>query len=467
MWMRRHSQNLVRVGAQLVLTCVLFVTSAATASLTTTTLTEPPNRKEPAQETSRQPLSPLDLIPAPWKSGEGLTLAILDPSGRETGTLCYTAWLTEADGVPAWEIRGEQFLHPTSATLETRVVAHRDTFIPITGYTKNSETGEFRADYSEKAVRLAVNDDASSQTKRIALDRTAYDNEQALFLIRRLPLRENYKASFTIFPVQSGTPVECSVEVMGKEKVETLLGDFECFAVKVQIRAQGAIMLEHHLRVSDDANRYLVRYDTGADAMELVAVEERDKKAGGTRSYTDAEYGVRVRMPSEWKGRYWQSLNREVRWALQLKPLAGPPLVAFFSLRGRGPHITNAAEALDESVGMARRTFRSYVVREDSRRERTVAGLPAASMVADFKGNVIAPDNRPEREEPDRPMVEYRINALGPKYIYRFTLRTERDDFDKVKQDFDKVVDMLEILPGSDGQKASTPRPPKGAPIRH
>jgi len=144
-----------------------------------------PEEKDLVKKAHEQRQPALNLIPAPWKNGEAFTLSILAPSGSEIGTLSYTARLTEVKGTPAWEISGEQSVSLNNFTQSTRVVAERDTFAPITGYTKNNLMGEFDAQYSKGLVRLKIKGKQGGQTKEVPLDQTAYDNEQALFLIRR------------------------------------------------------------------------------------------------------------------------------------------------------------------------------------------------------------------------------------------------------------------------------------------
>jgi hypothetical protein len=415
-----------------------------------------PEEKDLVKKAHEQLQPALNLIPAPWKNGEAFTLSILAPSGSEIGTLSYTARLTEVKGTPAWEISGQQSITVTTFTQSTRVVAERDTFAPITGYTKNTLMGEFDAQYSKGLARLKIKGKQGEQTKEFPLDQVAYDNEQVLFLIRRLPLAENYKTSFPIFPVQGGgVVVECGIEVTGKEKVRVPVGEYDCFAVKLQVRSQGAVVLEHRLWFSNDANRYVVKYDAGAATMELKKVGTAEKENnGGDRknveqpSYRDEGLGIIVRTPKDWQGFFGIPMPGDVKVALQLKPPARLNAACYFAVKDRGPEITTVRQALEESVKRSGIVFKSYLIRKDSWKERTVRNLPAASMVADFQGKVMAefpPQAKPG--EPDKAMVEYRVGILGPKYIYVYTLRVEKDAFEKAKPEFDKVVDMFELVP--------------------
>jgi len=278
-----------------------------------------PEEKDMVKKAHEQLQPALDLIPAPWKNGEAFTLSILAPSGNEIGTLSYTAWLTEVNGTPAWEISGEQSVSLSSFTQSTRVVAERDTFAPITGYTKNNLMGEFDAQYSKGLVRLKIKGKQGEQTKEIPLDQVAYDNEQVLFLIRRLPLAENYKTSFPVFPISGGgTLVECVIEVTGKEKVKVPVGEYDCFAVKLQVRSQGAVVLEHRLWFSNDANRYVVKYDAGSVTMELTqlgAAKSADKGGDKKLGETHAQKGWQL-----WRERKLAEAEKEFLEAVAADP---------------------------------------------------------------------------------------------------------------------------------------------------
>lgn len=408
-----------------------------------------PEEKDLVKKAHEQLQPALNLIPAPWKNGEAFTLSILAPSGSEIGTLSYTAWLTEINGTPAWEISGEQSITLTTFTQSTKVVAERDTFAPITGYTKNNLMGEFDARYSRGLVQVKIKGKQGEQTKEFPLDQTAYDNEQALFLIRRLPLAENYKTSFPIFPVQGGVVVECGIEVTGKEKVKVPVGEYDCFAVKLQVRSQGAVVLEHRLWFSNDANRYVVKYDAGGATMELTKLQQGDNKSAEQPYYRDEGLGIMLKTPKDWGGFAGMRAPSGHKLVLQLKPPARLDAACYFDVKDRDPNITTARQALEENIKVPGTYFKSYVVRKDSWKERTVGGLPTVSMVADYEGKVITRDAMAKPGGPDKAIVDYRVSILGPKYIYTFGLQAEKDAFEKAKTEFDKVVDMFEAIPPS------------------
>jgi tRNA A-37 threonylcarbamoyl transferase component Bud32 len=224
----------------------------------------------------------LAVLPAPWPDGEAFTLAIKTPAGMEIGTLAYQAKLLEGDsgGKPLWEIVGDLNVSLNGLTQHTRVVADKDTFAPSAGLTRNNLLGEFVAAYEPGKVRLtATGVTGRANTREIPLLKTAYDNEQVLFLIRRLPLAIGYQAAFPIFPVQGGAVVECRIEVQGKETKRVEAGEIVCFKVKLDIWSQQTCALQHVIYYSCDALRRVVYYDSGATYMELMKASAPRKES--------------------------------------------------------------------------------------------------------------------------------------------------------------------------------------------
>jgi len=109
----------------------------------------------------------------------------------------------------------------------TFVEANAESFAPIYGQTTNW-MGNFVAEYNDGNVKLTVDTEGKESTRDIPVQGIAYDNEQALYLIRRMPLAENYEGSFPIFSVQGGVTIECRIKVLGTEDIAVEAGKFTC-----------------------------------------------------------------------------------------------------------------------------------------------------------------------------------------------------------------------------------------------
>ena len=227
------------------------------------------------------------------------------------------------------------------------------------------------------------------------------------------------------------------------------MGEYDCFAVKLQVRSRGVVALEHRLWFSNDANRYVVKYDAGGATMELTKVEQGDNRSAEQPYYRDQELGIMVRTPKDWGGFAGMPAAPGRKLVLQLKQPARLDAACYFDVKDRRPSIATARQALEEAIKVPGTYFKSYVVRKDSWKERAVCGLPAGSMIADYEGKVITRDAMAKPGGPDKAIVEYRVSVLGPKYIYAFGLQAEKDAFEKAKAEFDKVLDMFEFIPPS------------------
>jgi hypothetical protein len=267
--------------------------------------------------------------------------------------------------------------------------------------------------------------------KEVAVAATVYDNEQALELIRRLPLKVGYKATFPIFPEMSGQVVDCTIEVLGKEKVKAPLGEFECWKTDLKVVSGGGVGLDHTLYFSADAHRYLVKYDTGAAVMELTSAGKMAAE-GAFHGYRDASLGVAIQTPADWtwienpvpnfKKRIQFTAGSEggVEASFIVNPLSGGPL--------------SVRQVAEGDVAVLKQYFKAYTVREASWRERTLAGMPAAAYAADYTYD-------------GKAKVEYRTYLLSGPTVYWFVFRVPKDRFEALRTTFDGVVEGFRLIP--------------------
>lgn len=220
---------------------------------------------------------PLKLIDVPWKDGELLVLTMYNPGRAPLGKATWASKKVAADTPTGpknlWRIESDISLTPNRNMQVTRVDADAETFAPVFGMTK-SPLGLFEAVYDKESVKLTntVQSHKSEHVVNTKQHGTVYDNEQALFVIRRMPLQDRYYGTFPIFTVQGAVVVECTIKVLGTETVTVAAGTYPCYQVSLSVQVQGITALEHKLWISNDANRYVVKYDSGAVVMELESV---------------------------------------------------------------------------------------------------------------------------------------------------------------------------------------------------
>lgn len=368
--------------------------------------------------------APLKLQPAPWVDGEVMQLRMVSAAGGEIGTIIYTADTTEKAGKKLWLIRSHMVVTLQNMLQDTAVEAERDSFEPVMGRTTNSEMGDYRAAYQPDKVTLTTGIKGKETSKAFDVKGPVFDNEQAIYLIRRLPLAEGYKTSFTIFSVMGGDTVECRIEVRGKEKIDVPAGAFECYKINLQVWWGEYKKLEHELWFSQDARRYLVKYDAKGAVMELTEASTASGKPG---VYSYPELAGTLSVPAGWFAYRHPTKGSGPMMIQLLAPEAGTwALLA--ALPGTKEVLpgTSVREVAEGDVTTLKGYFKGYSVRSDSWSEPKIAGLPASRFIADYEDDGVA-------------MVEYRTYILGDS-VWWFVFRTAKSQFAGMRPIYDAIV---------------------------
>jgi len=362
------------------------------------------------------------LNPAPWADGELLRLNMNTNAGGEIGTLIYTTDGVTSTGKEAWRVQSYMAIPMAKTEQYTCVDAERASFAPITGRTK-SQLGDFRGTYSPGKVQWQKTSAGKTSSKQVKLDGVAYDNEQAIFLIRRMPLAEDYRGSFMIFATQNPVVVECRIEVTGREKITVPAGTFDCHVVELAIYAGDVSALQHTLWFSADKHQYLVKYDAGNATMTLTEARIREK--GKPVRFNDKERRLSLNVPGDWH-LYKPANPGRYKFKLHLLP---PELKAWCQLAAdeAGTLATSARKVAEGEIKGLEGALKGYTVRADSWAEQKRSGMPTAAYAADY-------------QDKGKDMVEYRTYLLGKSMVYWFVFRIEKDQFEQSKAAFDSIV---------------------------
>ncbi len=365
----------------------------------------------------------LKIVPAPWKTDEVCYYKLQTPAGVDIGNIIWTADSAKFEGRDVWRIEQYLTVLASNATQYSRVDADKDSFAPVWGRTK-SPLGDFRAAYGRNSVNLVTDVSGNRAQKDIPVDQVVYDNEQALYLMRRLPLEEGYKASFPVFPVQNGILVQCEIHVTGIEKVEVPAGTFDCHRVSLAIIAGDVKALQATVWFSADEDRVPVKYDS--EQTIIVLSEVTHKQAGVSAEFTNEALGVTVTAPESWYFCEAPSLGNSYTLFLEI---LSPEMQtqAYFTINKTGESNRSVRAIADQDIKVLKNAFEGYAVRPESWAEDDISGLPSAGFTADYK-------------DKGRDMVEYRDYILGESYIYWFTFRIEADAFQAYKFEFDEII---------------------------
>ena len=378
-----------------------------------------PNEKELIAKAREHLPSAIVLSPAPWADGERLQLNIKLAAGLDIGTTEWYADLVEADGRKLWRV-GERTL--ALVKYFSVVEADAETFRPMNSRWKHPMFGDVSATYKPGAVELRRVGVAEPNT--VKLDEAVFDNEEAVDVMRRLPLKTGYKTTIPVFSSLGGStlPIPIELEVTGEEDVETPAGKFNCFKTKLNIGQT--------FWFSADAHRYIVKFEAAGAIAQLASISQR--KPGESVAFRDDEFGVSLTAPPNWV--IYRPKNR-VETKNQVINMIDPEADSGVADVTLTPAESLSKEALKSSRAWAEIDFRDSVskrlkdvkIRPESWKEREDSGRPGASYIADFTEN-------------GKPWVVFWLHALGPQTAESFELSCPAEKFDGLLAAFETIV---------------------------
>jgi tetratricopeptide (TPR) repeat protein len=360
----------------------------------------------------------VQLIPVPWVDGETLQLRFRFVTGMDIGTQVYSIRSAKLDGRKVWRVISRTLVPLSSMSGMSRVDADWDTFRPIDAVFKNSLLGNITTKYSPTQMTVTSEGSAEKSTRKIDLTLVVYDNEQAMYVFRRLPWATAKTITLPIIGI-GGSKIDLPIEMQAKEMVQVPAGKFECFKLH-------AGLVDQTFWYSTDPHRYLVKFD--ANSVEAALVSIGRIEPGKLRHYEDAKQGFSLAMPNDW---FFSTAMGPVHFL-------DPQMVAQSTLRTE--KVADLKPAEQKSVrawaeaGAAElgRTQKNFKTRPDTWQERKVGGLPAISAVADYTDG-------------KRNMAEYWTCVLGKTVGWKFIASMPRDQFDGYRKQFDAVIDSLKV----------------------
>ena len=360
----------------------------------------------------------LVLAPIPWSDREAMILHFRFPAGTELGMTAYYAYQDQEENRPVWVVGQRTFV--AGAHSASAVVVEPDSFAPIRSWWKHALIGNSSAEFSQGAAAVAM---ADGTTRKVELETTTFDNEQAIHLIRRLPLRVGSEETITIIStLGGGTLIPLSVKVTKAEEIKVPAGTFN--ALKVELHP-----VNQFFWFSDDANRYLLRMEAGGVIGDLVQV--RHLQPGQPNPYRDEELSFSFNVPADWftyKGVPNEKTDRVRVAILDAHGDAHCGLLA--SPRSSLKQEVRSLKAwAEERAANGEKEALEFNVRPDSWTDTTVSGYPAISFIADYK------------EGQDKPSkVHYSLVVMCQEVAANFMMMVDADKFEAMKPQFDQVI---------------------------
>ena len=374
-----------------------------------------PNETNLAAQARAYLPSGITLGPAPWVDGERMQLSIAVATGAEIGIAEYRADLVQqASGRQIWRVGCRLMAGPQSVS---SVDVDPETFRPLSSHWKHTMLGEVQATYQGDEVRIQRVGKGEPET--VNTEGIVYDNEEAVDVMRRLPLQVGYKTTLPVFStLGGGNKIPIALEVTGKETVEVPAGKFDCFRVHLGL-------VNQTFWYSADSHRYLVKFEAGPITAQLTSVTQRHP--GEPVAFHDDETGASFTAPGDWV--VWRAQHGQPEGQVLIRTLdpdadttdGGMRLFATDTLTKAARQ--SARAWMEEDLGENKR----ITVRPESWKNFTIDGRPAVSCVMDYN-------------ESGKGRVQYEARVLGTKYSELFVITAAPDKFDALKAQFDGIV---------------------------
>ncbi len=357
------------------------------------------------------------LQAAPWTDGEDMRLDIKLAGGMKVGVADY--WVTSGqttNGQKIWRCNAHMAIGAMQSVSHVEVDA--DTFSPIHSVWKHSLLGEVDTVYYSDHADLKTA--GKDEVKKCDFAAPVIDNEEALEWMRRLPLADGYKIDQPVLASLGCNVVPITWEVSGPEKVQIPSGTYDCYKVSLSINQT--------FWYSTDANRRLIKFEGGGAIGELTGVTHHTP--GEKAAYEDVTNNFSLTAPAGW------SFDRE---EVDVK---GKTVVQIIDPEGSSASLVTV-ESMDHIKPEEKKTLRDYVnhevaeaakqkkdfqVREDSRKDRKVAGQPALGVIADYV-------------EGKTKMVAYGVWSFGETNAVYFQILTSAKDFGALQPQMDAIID--------------------------
>ncbi|MFC2012752.1 DUF3108 domain-containing protein [Chloroflexota bacterium] len=226
---------------------------------------------EPEPEPEPEPMPINGIFAAiPWQERELLDYVMYDYSGNETGAIAMTL-ARELDD--SYVLKQVFIFQQQVYTLLTITKVRADNLKPVNGMItlgNISPAPLIKYSYGDGVLNIASTDTENNLTNRtIDLPEDAYDDNELFFMLRALPFKVGYTASFTNIIVASGAKYPVTVTVVGEEELQSPAGAFNTYKVELDMAE-----VKQYLWYAQKKPHFLIKLDDGESIILLSEIAE-------------------------------------------------------------------------------------------------------------------------------------------------------------------------------------------------
>ena len=335
-----------------------------------------PDQKELVAKARKMLPAQLELLPAPWKSGERLTLTMMLRGGQKIGIVGCGVSAAKVDGKDVWDMHVRRYIAGGENAGVSRVVIDQKTNQPITTEWDHTLLGKTTAKWSsDKVVITKTTKEGNEETTTVEFDSPHYSNDQWMFGFRQLPLKVGYKVEVPVrVSFTGGNAIGIEIDVTKKEQVETPVGNFNCFKVETNIGQT--------FWIADTKERYLAKFEGGGVEALLTSIDD-----GKPVQLKNDNLKLAVTTPAGWFHYASSAGNDEASGGFRL---IAPNSFLAASVNVRKKTLLSSEERdsadawMDSIVQTAKDAYKKSSVRGNSRKATQLAGEKAVTLVLDY-----------------------------------------------------------------------------------
>ncbi|MEQ8789403.1 MAG: tetratricopeptide repeat protein [Pirellulaceae bacterium] len=383
-----------------------------------------PDQKQLVAEAKKHLPDDLKLLPAPWKSGERLTLTMKLPGGQSVGILGLGIDAGKSEGRDVWQAAIRRFLLGGENQGVSRVVFDRETNRPLRTTWSHTLLGTCDAEYTGDKLTVHTKGKPGEEdtTKSFDIVQPVFANDQVFYSLRQLPLKVGYKATIpTRIAFTGGNLVDIGIEVTEKETLKTAVGDFECFRVEMNIGQT--------FWIADDEQRHVVQFEGGGVIGTLSAIETAEPHV-----YENERLGLSVTAPAGW---FTLKADAEAEADKAVVHLIAPEF-AFAMIQVQDKQLLEAAQResarawAESRIEKAKMALKDVKPRGEGMQETTLAGVKGVSYNFEYTSyrNTVLVDS---------------AFALGPTKAIEYFRRADAEAEESVREQADAIRKSIRV----------------------
>lgn len=208
----------------------------------------------------------IQLVAAPWKSGELLNYDIKIPNGNVMGQFLIAIEKKSHNGKQVWASYCMR-MAGSSMTGYSTSVFDLETYRPISAYGAAPNFEDQSLTFPGEGGAIISNGITGKELWRVDPKEAnkpqtpLYENDQVIQLMRTIPHQIGTEYQTTLVSSFSNSSFPFNIKVVGNEEITTRAGKFGCVKIETSINQT--------FWISTDANRYIVRINVGQADIDL------------------------------------------------------------------------------------------------------------------------------------------------------------------------------------------------------